>query len=111
MRKGILLVLFVLCVAATSRDLRAQSPGVSVFVSTQSGNQILKVDGNLGSFSIISSGNPFPGVVPNFVPEAMVVGPDGKLYITDPTDGLVVRMNQDGSQPELAYLFSCDSTT
>ncbi len=109
MRKGILLVLFVLCVVATSRDLRAQSPGVSVFVSTQSGSQILKVDGNLGSFSIISSGNPFFNVNPNFFPEAMVVGPDGKLYIADPTDGLVVRMNQDGSQPEMAYRFSCDS--
>lgn len=46
---------------------------------------------------------------PAFVPEAMVIGPDGKLYITDPTDGLVVRMNQDGSQPEMVFRFSCDS--
>lgn len=61
MRRGILLVLFVLCVAVTSGDLRAQSTGASVFVSTQGGSQILKVDGNTGSFTVISSGNPFAG--------------------------------------------------
>jgi hypothetical protein len=106
MRRGILLFLFVLCVAATSQDLQAQSPGVGVFVSTQGGGQILKVDGNLGTFSVISTG--IPGVNLNFVPEAMVVGPDGKLYITDPTDGLVVRMNQDSTQAEIIYARNCN---
>jgi len=106
MRRGILLALFVLCLGATSQDLQAQSPGVSVFVSTQSGGQILKVDGNLGTFSVVSTG--LQGVNLSFVPEAMVVGPDGKLYIADPTDGLVARMNQDGTQAEVIYARNCN---
>ena len=106
MRRGILLFLFVLCLGAVSRDLFAQSPGVGVFVSTQGGNQILKVDGNLGTVSVISTG--LQGLNLSFVPEAMVVGPDGKLYITDPTDGLVARMNQDGTQAEIIYRRNCN---
>jgi hypothetical protein len=106
MRRGILLALFLFCVAAMSRDLRAQSPGIGVFVSTQGGSQILRVDGNLGSISVISTG--IPGTNLDFVPEAMVVGPDSKLYITDPTDGLVVRMNQDGTQAEIVYTRNCN---
>lgn len=105
MRRGILLFLFVLCLGAMSRDLSAQT----VFVSTGQGNQILSVNGQTGTFTVVSSGNPFPGVIPNFVPEGMAVGPDGKIYATDPTDGLIVRMNQDGTQPEIPYRFDCDS--
>jgi hypothetical protein len=105
MRRAILLFLFVLCLGAMSRDLSAQT----VFVSTGQGKQILSVNGQTGTFTVVSSGNPFAGVTPNFVPEAMAVGPDGKIYAADPTDGLIVRMNQDGSQPELAYRFGCDS--
>ena len=107
MRRGIFLALFLLCVAAASRDLRAQSPGIGVFVSTQGGSQILRVDGNLGTISVISTG--IPGTNLDFVPEAMVVGPDSKLYITDPTDGLVARMNQDGTQAEIIYTRNCNS--
>jgi len=105
MRRGILLFLFVLCLGAVSRDLSAQT----VFVSTGQGSQILSVNGQTGTFTVVSTGNPFPGLNPNFFPEAMTVGPDGKIYATDPTDGLIVRMNQDGSQPEAAYRFGCDS--
>ncbi|MGD0402053.1 MAG: hypothetical protein ABSB66_02555 [Candidatus Acidiferrales bacterium] len=105
MRKGILLILFVLCLGAVSKDLSAQT----VYVSTGQGNQILSVNGQTGTFTVISSGNPLPGVIPNFVPEAMAIGPDGKIYAADPTDDLIVRMNQDGSQPEIPYRFDCDS--
>jgi hypothetical protein len=105
MRRGILLFLFVLCLGAVSRGLSAQT----VFVSTGHGTQILSVNGQTGTFTVVSTGNPFPGVNPNFVPEGMTVGPDGKIYATDPTDGLIVRMNQDGSQPEMAFRFTCDS--
>ena len=79
-----------------------------VFVSTQYGGQILEVDGTTGAFTVIygalsctSDGS--------FCPEGMVIGPDGKLYITDPHDGRVTRMNQDGTQPELIYTPACDS--
>jgi hypothetical protein len=105
MRRGILLALFVLCVTATSQNLCAQT----VFVSTGQGSQILNVNGQTGAFTVVSSGNPFQGLNPNFIPEGMTVGPDGKIYATDPTDGLIVRMNQDGTQPEMAFRFTCDS--
>jgi len=105
MRRGILLILFVLCFAATGRDLSAQT----VYVSTGHGTQILSVNGQTGTFTAISTGNPLPGVIPNFVPEAMAIGPDGKIYAVDPTDSLIVRMNQDGSQPEVPYRADCDS--
>jgi hypothetical protein len=87
-----------------SRDLSAQT----VFVSTGHGTQILSVNGQTGTFTVISTGSPLPGVLASFVPEAMAIGPDGKIYAADPTDGLIVRMNQDGSQPEIPYRFDCD---
>lgn len=105
MRRGILLVMFVLCLGAASGDLCAQT----VFVSTGQGTQILSVNGQTGAFTVVHSGNPFQGVNPNFIPEGITVGPDGKIYATDPTDGLIVRMNQDGTQPEMAFRFTCDS--
>jgi sugar lactone lactonase YvrE len=105
MRRGILLFLFVLCLGAMSRDLSAQT----VFVSTGQGNQILSVNGQTGTFTVVTPGNPLPGVIPNFIPEGMAIGPDGKIYAADPTDGLIFRMNQDGSQPETPYRFDCDS--
>ena len=104
MRRAILLFLFVLCLGAMSRDLSAQT----VFVSTGHGTQILSVNGQTGTFTVISTGSPLPGVLASFVPEAMAIGPDGKIYAADPTDGLIVRMNQDGSQPEVPYRFDCD---
>jgi hypothetical protein len=104
MRRAILLFLFVLCLGAMSRDLSAQT----VFVSTGHGTQILSVNGQTGTFTVISTGSPLPGVLASFVPEAMAIGPDGKIYAVDPTDGLIVRMNQDGSQPEVPYRANCD---
>ena len=105
MRRGILLALIIFCVGGTSRALLAQT----VFVSTGQGSQILNVNGQTGTFTVVSTGNPFPNVNPNFFPEGMTVGPDGKIYATDPTDGLIVRMNSDGTQPEAVFRFDCDS--
>jgi hypothetical protein len=72
-----------------------------VYVSTQGGGQILKVDGSTGAVAVVSGD---PGVSINgFSPEGMTVGPDGKIYISLPSTGQLVRMNQDGTQPELIY--------
>ena len=49
MRRGILLFLFVLCLGGVSRDLPAQT----VFVSTGSGSQILSVNGQTGTFTVV----------------------------------------------------------
>jgi hypothetical protein len=77
-----------------------------VYVSTQSGGQILEVDGTdtfatAGMYPVmVVSGNPGEG---GFSPEGVVIGPDGKLYITDPTNREIWRMNQDSTEAELVY--------
>jgi hypothetical protein len=78
------------------------TPTEAVFVSTQYGGQILAVDGTTGAFSVVyqALGCRSDGA---FCPEGMVVGPDDKLYITDPTDKAVRRMNQNGTQEEYVY--------
>lgn len=80
--------------------------GESVFVSTQYGGQILKVDGNAGNFTVVSGAPSFTEGA--FSPEGMAVGPDNKLYIADPNFNQIVRMNQDGSQPERVWENDCD---
>jgi hypothetical protein len=97
MRRGILLFLFVLCLGGVSRDLPAQT----VFVSTGSGSQILSVNGQTGTFTVVPQTAASFNL--GFSPEGMVIGPDSKVYITDPNHGLIWRMNQDGSQTELIY--------
>ncbi len=61
-----------------------------VFVSTQSGSQILQVHGTTGQFTVIYDA--FDSDTP-FSPEGMTVGPDGNLYITDPSYGNVWQLN------------------
>jgi sugar lactone lactonase YvrE len=78
-----------------------------VFVSTQSGGQILAVDGTTGAFGVVSNGPGCGESLGCFQPEGIVVGPDGKLYITDPTNQQITRMNQDGTQPEIIYTRNC----
>jgi DNA-binding beta-propeller fold protein YncE len=97
MRRAILLFLFVLCLGAMSRDLHAQT----VFVSTGSGSQILSVNGQTGAFTVVPQTAEIFDL--GFSPEGLVIGPDSKLYITDPNHGVIWRMNQDGSQTEPIY--------
>lgn len=70
-----------------------------VYVSTQGGGQILKVDVTTKTFTVVS-GNPDDV---GFSPEGMTVGPDSKLYITDPSNEVIWRMNQDGTQTERVF--------
>lgn len=81
-----------------------------VYVTTQGGGQVVRVDGTgtgvtgtgsnvLGAVQV-ASGNPGTG---GFSPEGITVGPDGRLYIADPNNGGIWRMNQDGTQPEMVY--------
>jgi hypothetical protein len=102
MRKLMFVLLLILGAAGVSSNLRAQS----VFVSTQTGGQILKVDTSQTNTFTIVSGN--PGLSPfgngGFSPEGLTIGPDGKIYITDPSSSKIDRMNQDGTQPETVYV-------
>ena len=40
---------------------------------------------------------------PNFLPEGLAIGPDGKLYVCVPLNDKILRMNQDGTQVETVY--------
>lgn len=75
------------------------------YVTTGVGGQVLAVDGTTGAFQILSNG-PACGTPPCFNPTGAVVGPDGKIYVTDQVNSEIWRMNQDGSQLEAVYLGS-----
>ena len=78
-------------------------PGQPVFVSTFTSGKILRVDSNLGTTTVIYSDTSTTGGVPNFRPEGITIGPDGKLYVCVPLNNKILRMNQDGSQVETVY--------
>jgi sugar lactone lactonase YvrE len=80
--------LFVALVLTLPVQGWAQGP--PLFVSTGGGHQILKVDGTSGATTVLFTAN-------DLSPEGMAVGPDGRLWITDPTNGQVDVINQDGS--------------
>jgi hypothetical protein len=68
-----------------------------LYVSTQGGGQLVKVDAGTGDFSPIYTNTS------NFSPEGTALGPDNKLYSTDHSNGRILRMNQDGTQFETVY--------
>src|SRR5579863_4352729 len=92
--------LVILTFFAASRDSRAQSvpTGEVVYVSTGSGGQILKIDATrstTGAVQIIPI-SPTPVCNEHACDlEGMVVGPDGKIYVADPFDGDIFRLDQD----------------
>ena len=68
-----------------------------VFASTRQGGQILVVDGdNPGTVAVVSGG----GCDPCIQPEGIVVGPDNKIYIADPTNVKMYRMDQSSANFE-----------
>lgn len=65
-----------------------------VYVSTQGGSQILLVDGNTGAYGVVL--DYFKNAEVSFSPEGITVGPDGNLYITDPSNGNIWQMTPNG---------------
>ena len=57
---------------------------------------MLTVDGTSGAFQILSK-IPACGEGPCFNPTGAVVGPDGKIYVTDSVFSNIWRMNQDSA--------------
>jgi hypothetical protein len=55
------------------------------------------VDGTTGAITVVYTGST------NFLPEDITVGPDNKIYVCDPTNGRIVRMNQNGTNVETVY--------
>lgn len=74
--------------------------GEFIYVSTGTGGQILKIDANTGTVSVLSTPVCDNGTC-DF--EGMVLGPDGKIYIADPRDGDIFRLDQSGQNFETVY--------
>ncbi len=74
-------------------------PGPPVYVSTFSGHQILKVDGNTGATTAINTD-------PAASPEDIVVGPDGKIYVCDSLQNRIRRIDPSSLVVETVYDFS-----
>lgn len=78
--------------------------GEFMYVSTGTGGQILKVDANSGVVTVLPiSPTPSCGTAPACDFEGMVIGPDGKIYVADPRDGDVFRLDQTGQNFETVY--------
>jgi hypothetical protein len=93
------LVLAILLLTASVSSAQVQPPtGETIFISTFSGNQIVKVVdvGPPGTATVINTDIPE-------TPEDIVVGPDGKIYICDADQNTIRRMNQDGTLVETVY--------
>jgi sugar lactone lactonase YvrE len=69
----------------------------SIYVSTYTGGQILRVNATTGAISVVYTGSS------DFLPEDITVGPDNKIYVCDSTNGRIVRMNQNGTSVETVY--------
>src|SRR5438876_11451422 len=74
-----------------SAELAAQNIFPTGYVSTGAGNQILAIDGSSSGASAVS-------VLCNggskFVPEDLVVGPDGLIYVANTTQNQISRSDR-----------------
>ncbi|HEV2117207.1 MAG TPA: hypothetical protein VGR48_14345 [Terriglobales bacterium] len=68
-----------------SCEVFAQTTFPTVYVSTGAGQQILAIDGSSGTITGVCN--------VSFVPEDVVIGPDGNLYIANTTGNKIFRMS------------------
>jgi len=92
-------ILIVVCavVWAATMAVPASGQGPTVFVSSFTGEQILRIDGTTGATTAIFTGSP------GFRPEDIAVGPDNKVYVCDPSNNRIIRMDDNGSNVENVY--------
>ncbi len=74
--------------------------GPTLYITNPIGNQILTVDGTTGATTVLYTGSL------GFTPHAIVYGPDGKLYVSQPGTNEIDRLNADGSGFVPVYQFS-----
>ena len=103
-RLGILLIS-----AFSLLPAEALGQGPQIYISTFNGNQIQTVNPNTGTQAMIYSDTSGSGA--NFLPEGITLGQDGKVYVCVPVNNKILRMNQDGTQPETVYDFSKTTST
>src|SRR5712692_4151731 len=87
--------------AATTVKMTVKS-GPAVYISTFAGQQILVVDGAVGTTVGIHTVT----IADSFFPEDIVVGPDKRIYICDPAHSKIYRVRQDDADFESIYDFS-----
>ncbi len=80
---------------------RASAQSFPVFVSVTNTARIVKFEG--GSASVVKDLSIFGTPSNPVVPEDMVFGPDGRLYICDSSGNRIFRMNPDGTGAEKIY--------
>jgi len=103
-KRLLITLLFALALVPFQVWAQELQPGTPVYVSLFDSGQVIKVDGNTGSITVLT---PQPATAVLTDPEDMAIGPDGKLYICDGlNDDRIYRMNQDGTQWEVVYDFS-----
>jgi len=93
-------MLVLVCALAGAAVVAAPSYGQGgpvVFVSSFSGEQILRIDGTTGATTAIFTGSP------GFRPEDLAIGPDNKVYVCDPSNNRIIRMDDNGSNVENVY--------
>ncbi len=97
-KRTVLLLFFILLVLA-GQILGESGPPIYVSTFTLTGvGQILSVDGTTGATTVV-----YTSTDNVRRPEDITVGPDNKLYVCAPTNGLIVRMDQDGKNFETVY--------
>jgi len=81
----------------------AYQPGPTVYVSAGYDSQILAVNGSSGVTSVLYTPS---GDLPYYDLEALAVGPDDLIYITDPYDYDIFRIPQTGGTLQTVYQYS-----
>ena len=88
----LLLAVYGTAVAIT---VAAAPSGPPIYVSTLTGEQILRIDGTTGVVTVLFTGST------GFRPGDLTVGPDNKVYAC--AGDRVIRMDQDGRNVETVY--------
>ncbi len=90
---------------ATTVKMTVKS-GPAVYISTFTGQQILVVDGAVGTTVAIHTAS----IANSFTPEDIVVGPDKRIYICDPNQNKIYRVRQDDTGFETIYSQNSNSS-